>query len=828
MNAGATELSHHLRGVLSRHPIAVDCARSASTFAKSVAEVVVFEDSRAFIVASSAPNVLQPRHLKAAEHQLIAKGGGAAIEEGAASFAIRDGSGHTVGALTLHDATDLGDADGFHALCRLITAAVIGAEKELGSQSIETAVLEGLRDAVVVLDAELNVTWVNRAVGSLFGRTPADVIGKSAIDLLHPDDVVVAFDAITRLSEGLEIWRVFVRIERGDGDFERVEVTGVDQSSHPALGGMVLSLRAAGQADELQLAIERAARMNDAILSGLHDGIVATDSFGAITLVNDFARTMFGLDPDAPPSSLNLADFALLDTDGRTLAHDLGLSSEAFGDEPRELCVISTRSELRHVITQRRVVRDAAGEALGSVVAFHDITDARRSAEELRDQALHDQLTGLPNRRQLENLLLELSASSPDTTVAACFIDLDGFKTVNDTHGHRAGDRLIRVAAQRLESELRTNDLLVRQGGDEFVALLTEVSGPEEALAVAERLRVALHRPYTLDDDRFDLTASVGVALAPTTELGDDTLLRQADIALYSAKARGRNRVEVFDADLSVAVELEERQRRLLREALENDRLVMHFQPLIDTLTGRTTGYEALARCRDEHGTLVGPAGFMESITHSGLMWDLDQAAFKLSCQAAAVLAKVTPGSPPIIACNFSAISLVQTGLAAFICETTERYGVENSQICIEITESSAFDAGPKSLATLGELHSKGFLLALDDFGTGYSSLAHLRDLPLTSVKVDRSFIAKLTDRSSERAIAEAIVGLAADLGLGVVAEGVENLEQLTHAQSMGFGTIQGWHYSPALALTEILSDWLGTSSDDANTAAASRLRPGK
>ena len=472
--------------------------------------------------------------------------------------------------------------------------------------------------------------------------------------------------------------------------------------------------------------------------------------------------------------------------------------------------MVTGSGDLRYVTIQYSDVLADQETSSGSVVVFHDVTAEHLAAEELRNQALHDQLTGLPNRRSLDNAFAALRTDARRTPVAVSFLDLDGFKVVNDMHGHRVGDDVIRIAAERLTNVLRAEDLLVRLGGDEFVAIHRDVANVEDAVFVADKLRAALSPAYQVADERFDLTTSVGVAFSADGGESEDKLLQQADIALYTAKARGRNRVVAFTDELAEGVLAEERQRRILRDALDNDRLVMHFQPLIDAKTGQANGYEALARIQTESGDIIGPPAFLNSVASSSLLWELDRAAFGLSCEAAATFAKIDPNAPPTVACNFSPVSLTQRDLLDFISETAANHGVEPQQICIEITESAAFEAGPGVLQTLEALTDRGFGLALDDFGTGYSPLSHLRDLPITTVKVDRTFIANIDGETNERAIAEAVVVLAKQLGLGVVAEGIESSEQRDRATEMGFNTLQGWHYAPALPLAECLTQWAG------------------
>ena len=801
-------LSASPRSSLASNPIAIDCARAAASLTKAAAEVVVFEHERAFVVASAQVEALQPRPMTAAETQLSVNGGQRHATVGADSaFAIVSEAGLAIGAISIHGDADLDHLDALHALARVVSSAATDATDD--GRSLDAAVVQGLRDAVVVISSELRVLWANRALGLLVGRTPAEVVGLSAVDLVHPDDLATALDAVTRMRDGLEMYRVHLRLARADGGFEPVEVTGIDHTDDPTLGGLVLSLRNDDAAGERGAAADRDRHLADAIVGGLHDGIIATDRFGSVTRVNDVAQHLFGLVLGEAPATVDLSKLLLIDSHGRRRS-----VAECGGDPRQEYCVVNPASgrDVRYVTLRRQDVVDAQSDSLGQVYVVHDITEARKAAAELRSQALHDQLTGLPNRRQLISRLDRLDLDA-DMLVAACFIDLDGFKLVNDTHGHRTGDILVRVAAQRLLGRLGADDLLVRQGGDEFVALLLGVDDLDAAVARAELLRETLAVPYAISGERFDVTASIGVALSRVEGLSPDTLLQHADMALYEAKARGRNRVESFDSRLADAVNLEDRQRRMLREALDQDRLVMHFQPLIGTATGETRGYEALARIETEDGQTLGPASFLEAISATGLVWDLDRAAFDLSVEAAAVLAHLEPTDPPTVACNFSALSLSRRTLVEVLNETTRRHGVAPAQICIEITESAAFESGAAGREALETLRAAGYLIALDDFGTGYSSLVHLRDLPITSIKVDRTFVERLPHDSTERSITGAVVRLAAELGLGIIAEGVETSEQLAQVKRLGFDLVQGWHHAPALPLHDILTMMSATNT---------------
>lgn len=795
---------------LARHPVAIECSRAAAGFSGGSAEIVVFDGEHVVVAANNdGKGAFLPRPMKPAETALWSSEAGEVFVEadGVHSTAIRDRSGTLVAALTIWEHTNPVDGAATAALARMVHD-VLPDDSDVIATDFHAEVLRGQRDAVLVLSPELDVRWISEGVGSLLGRTPAEVIGRSAVDFLHPEDMVQTMDAVTRISQGLEIYRVIARLSNSSGGYTPVEVTGTDMSDHPTVGGLVLSLRDAQHAREHGIAMDRARRTSESIVGGLRDGVLATDEFGAVTAINETARAMFGIDPKLTPAQLQVEQFSLVTLDGRP--HDILDTESPTGTE---CCLVSPRGDVLYLTVACQEIADETS-TLGNVVIFTDITSERRAAEELRTQALHDQLTGLANRRQLEQRLDDLAMSGQDVNVAACFVDLDAFKGVNDTHGHRAGDQLVRIAANRLERQLRSGDLLVRQGGDEFVALLVGVADLGEAAVLAERCRRVLAEPYDFDGQRFYLTTSIGVAMASTTGLDGDHLLQHADLALYAAKDNGRNRVETFDAELEAAAVNDEFQRRLLRDALDEGRIVMHFQPLIDAGTEATVGYEALVRVRTCDDEILGPGAFLDGVHGTSLMWDLDRAAFALSCEAAASFAQVAPDRLPYVACNFSSVSVNHPGFVDFLDATVASAGVEPSKIAIELTESAAFDAGKRGLAALVAVADRGFRVALDDFGTGYSSLSHIRDLPITEIKVDRSFIVRLGVGCSERSIAEAVVRIADDLEIGVVAEGVETFEQLEQARSIGFSTIQGWYYSRAVPLAECLDPWETGQSD--------------
>ena len=792
-------------GALSGHPTVIDVVRVASTLTGSFVEVVVFEADRAMVVGSLNDGLLQPRPLTPAELILAGSDHRDARTNDETSTAIVDHHGVAIGAMTVRHGPTLPDVtEVLHGLSRIV-ASLVDVESE--DEDLHEILLENLRDAVVVVDADMMISYANRSVGIQIGRSPVEIVGTSVVDLLHPDDVADALDSLLRLGTGSEVYRLAVRVLHGTGEYIRLEATGRDLTANPKVAGILLSLRNGDHDLELESSLERTRRVSNALVEQLHDGIVATDAVGSLLVVNESAREILGLPSGTYPAEMAVDSLEFLDSDVLPVDRDRHPIRRALSGEHivREHMTVVTGGLVRNIVVSGRPVENSGGERIGAAIGFHDITEARRYQHELQHIALHDHLTGLPNRRQLKNLVAELASTAADgdaRPVAETLIDLDNFKVINDTHGHRVGDQVIRIAAHRLAACCGSDDLLVRLGGDEFV-VLSRGKAVEEAVEAANEMRRRLAEPFDIDGHAFNLTCSVGVAHLVVEDVNEDSLLRFADLALYEAKARGRNQVAVFDHELAEAAQTASRQRDFLRDVLAEDRLVMHYQPLVDGITDEIIGFESLARFRTRSGDVVGPGEFLDAASGTGLVWELDRRAFELTCDAAATLADWSDGLT--IACNFSPLSIVQPEFVDHVSRTMRHRNVEPSMICIEITESAAFAGGSIALDALRGVHQLGVRLALDDFGTGYSSLSHLRDLPLAAVKVDRSFVAKAETHPAERAIAEAVVSLGHGLGVDVVAEGVETIGQLDWARSVGFDTIQGWYHSPARSLEEIL-----------------------
>ncbi len=789
-------------GQYSQNPAGIEAVRTAIAELGCPVEFVLLEEHRAVVIAAVGPNALQPRSQLDAESDVLA-GQPVAQTNGRTAVRVDLGSGWT-GALSAQGLVTPEQACFLTELSADLSAKLSTKTPSFTKEAPGFAdrLLNGMRDTVVILSDIYEVSWANDAIVTLLGMTPSEIVGRPALEFVHPDDVGLVIQAASRLKHANRVYRIHVRMRDALDNWVPVSISGIDHSADPTINGLVLCIRNEERERETERTLKETRRVSSTILQSLTDAVVATDEEGKITIVNRAARQLFAIDAATPMAHLGLADFHLQDERGELVApEDHPLSSlDSWTDV--ELRVV-TPDGVRTVTVSRSEVSSEL-DHLGTVVTFHDITQARSDARELRKRARHDQLTGLANRRYLQERLRILENAAEPPRLAACFVDIDKFKNVNDVHGHSVGDAVLKATAQRLNNQIRDVDILARPGGDEFLVVLVDPDDEAAAVEVAERMRRALARPFDVDGIRLHLTASVGVAMHAEGCFDEERIMQHADIALYAAKERGRDRVEVFDQTLATVVEVEQQQRNLVRDALDDDRLVMHFQPIVDA-AGQAMGIEALARCFDDDGNIVEPAGFIDAIDDTSLIVRLDHEGFKQSCELAAKLANNPATSQLFVAANFSAMTIAQTGFARTVLETIRHAGAPPSSLCVEVTETAAFEAGRRSIDALRELDDAGVRIVLDDFGTGYSSLSHLRDLPLSSVKIDRSFVCALSQPGTERAIASAVHNLAESLGFSVVAEGVETADDLQAVCDLGVTAMQGWYFAKALLAEDLL-----------------------
>ena len=482
----------------------------------------------------------------------------------------------------------------------------------------------------------------------------------------------------------------------------------------------------------------------------------------------------------------------------------VGLAGTRGGEQTTELRLRHTDGGWRWVeaIGQNLVHEPAVG---GVVLNFRDITDRKRLEEQLQHEAFHDPLTGLANRALFADRVTHALARSRREAadrLAVLFVDLDEFKVVNDSLGHAAGDELLTAVAERIRACLRRQDTAARLGGDEF-GILLEDADRTLAQEVAERILDALRQPFALDARQLFVQASIGIAMGvegeETRSATADELLRNADAAMYTAKSRGKGRHEFFASQMHTSALRRLELRGRMEESLERGDFVVHYQPVVELLTGAVTGAEALVRWRQPDGQLAPPADFVPLAEETGLIVPLGRHILEAACRDAVAWAStpVRGASALSLAVNVSSRQLQDPGFVATVASALARSGLPARCLVLEVTESALLDDGDATSAAILEAKALGVRIALDDFGTGYSSLSHLRRFPIDVLKIDRSFVDGI-DRGArdERTLVRSIVRLAHSLKLETVAEGVERNEQVVQLRAIGAKMGQGFYFA--------------------------------
>jgi diguanylate cyclase (GGDEF)-like protein/PAS domain S-box-containing protein len=458
------------------------------------------------------------------------------------------------------------------------------------------------------------------------------------------------------------------------------------------------------------------------------------------------------------------------------------------------------------------------GEKARFIVLSRDITERKEAESRIFKLAYFDGLTGLPNRQFfLERLERDIGrAGHHGDMLAVLFLDLDGFKGINDTLGHGAGDLILQWTAERLRAGLRPSDLvarteiveteveLARLGGDEFSVLLPNLGHSEDAMIVAHRIRTQMARPFDLEGREVVLTASIGIAIYPDDGTDAETLLKHADTAMYHAKDEGRDNCQYYSKSLTQQALQRLNMTTSLRLALERDEFFLVYQPQFDVATGRVHSVEALIRWRHPEQGLVSPARFIPMAEENGLIVPIGEWVLRSACRDAAGWQR--EGGRLRVAVNLSPVQFRNPGLLASIRAILAETGLAPELLELEVTEGALMEYSEATLATLQALRDGGMQIALDDFGTGYSSMSYLKRLPLHNLKVDQSFVQCLPDDTDSLAIVKAIVSLAKNLGFTVTAEGVETLDQASILKGLDCETLQGYYFSKPIPGNDIVA----------------------
>jgi diguanylate cyclase (GGDEF)-like protein len=536
----------------------------------------------------------------------------------------------------------------------------------------------------------------------------------------------------------------------------------------------------------------------DAALNNMSQALLMFDSSARLVISNHRYYEMYGLSPEAVNPGCPLRDLLESRRESGTFSDDADSYVENLTSVITQGKTWSQLMELPDGRTIAILNHPIAG---GGWVATHeDITERRRAEKQIAHMARHDALTDLPNRLLLRDRLAHALAELPrDKRLAVLYLDLDHFKNVNDTLGHQIGDELLKTVADRLQNCVREADTVARVGGDEFAIIHPGIDQPHDAALLARRICEAIREPCDLHGHAVIVDTSIGIALAPG-DGGDPTeLLKNADMALYRAKADGRGTYRFFEPAMDAGMKTRRTLELALRMALANGEFELHYQPLVNLDDRRITSCEALIRWQHPERGLIPPAEFIPIAEEIGLIVPLGEWVLRQACCDA-----MNWPADIKVAVNLSPIQVMNQNLVAVVVGALAAAGLPANRLEVEITESVLMQNSEATLATLHRLRALGVKISMDDFGTGYSSLSYLRSFPFDKIKIDRCFISGLASGDDSVAIVLAIAGLAKHLGIATTAEGVETKQQLQQVKALGCSEMQGFLFSPPRRIDEV------------------------
>jgi diguanylate cyclase (GGDEF)-like protein/PAS domain S-box-containing protein len=605
--------------------------------------------------------------------------------------------------------------------------------------------------------------------------------------------------------------------------------------------GLLRSLRYAIERKTMEEALFDEKERAQVTLNCIGDAVVCTDVSGDITFLNPVAETMTG--------------WPLMEAVGRPMA-EVFRTLSATSTEPTETtaevailqirsahlppsCILIRRDGLEIPIEDTiSAIHDRQGRAIGAVIVFRDVSVARAMARQITHTAEHDFLTGLPNRMLLNDRIGQAIASACRHTkqVAVLFLDLDGFKHINDSLGHPVGDKLLQSIAARLVATVRGADTVSRQGGDEFVVLLPDLQEPEDAAVMAGRILREVAVPHLVDQHELHVTTSIGVSVFPDDGADAETLIKNADTAMYQSKENGRQSFQFFRPSMNARAVERQSIEESLRRALERQEFTLHYQPKINIKTGAITGAEALIRWTHPSRGPISPAQFIPIAEDCGLILPIGRWVLRHAVEQAQAWADA--GLPPTtMAVNVSAIEFRDDDFLKGLFTVLAKSRLNPQALEIELTESVLMKRVAATALVLQTLRKMGLQVAIDDFGTGYSSLSYLRKFPIDTLKIDQSFVGQISSGDDAVAIVTAVIAMAKSLKMKVVAEGVETFEELEFLHAHHCEEAQGYYFSrpvPADQFARLLESGISPEArtalrtlNDRSNSASVRARRG-
>ena len=688
---------------------------------------------------------------------------------------------------------------------QLLTDEIAERKEGEARLRVQAAALQAAANSIVITDVKGTIIWVNSAFTRLTGYSAEEVTAQSPRILKSGKHDAAFYAHLWKTISSGQVWRGEVTNRRKDGSYydEEMTITPVRAESGEvthfiAIKQDVTTRKAVAEA--LMHAEEKyRAIVEDAVI-----GIYQVTPEGKFLSANRALAKAAGYDSPQEflNSGTNAAQVYLEPEQRQELRRRMAREGKV---RDFEIAVRTRSGQLRTVLANARVVRNNAGAELYYEGTLQDITDRKAAEQRVQFLAYYDALTGLPNRTLFQDRLSKALAGARrrGEKLALLFLDLDDFKKINDSLGHSAGDLLLKEVAERLKKWAREQDTVARLGGDEFVVILSGLKDAESAALAADRLMKAMGAQFLILGHAVTASCSVGISVFPDHGRDGEALIKNADAAMYSAKELGRNNFRFFTQEMNSRAMERLTLESELRRALENDQLLLEYQPQWALATQKITGVEALVRWRHPTLGLVPPSRFIPIAENSGLILSIGEWVLKTACAQAQQWQ--AQGLPPLtVAVNVSAIQFRQESFPAVVARVLQETGLSAQSLELELTEGLLLSTAAVTLSSLQALKKMGVQLSIDDFGTGYSSLSYLKHLPVYKLKIDRSFVRDITTDPDDAAITGTIISIAKHLDLKVIAEGVESEEQVSFLREHGCDEAQGYYFSRPLSAEDL------------------------
>jgi diguanylate cyclase (GGDEF)-like protein/PAS domain S-box-containing protein len=685
----------------------------------------------------------------------------------------------------------------FTSIIRDVSDRKVAEEALRSSEEQFRELFENANDLLYTHDLTGKMVSINRATERILGYSREEARRMNVNDAIAPESREFAREMIKRKIAGENITEYEIDVIAKDGRRVPVEVSTrlIYKDGIPV--GVTGDARDITERKRAENSMRETVSLLTSTLESSNDGIIVLNPEGEIVVHNKRFLEMWSIPPHIisqrnGPIAVDFVKDQMKDPE--KFAEDTGRLYEF----PLETSLEILEFKDGRIFERYSQPQYLEGVAVGRVCSFRDVTERVRSEERLRHHALHDTLTNLPNRAQFMNHLrqaIEQAEENPNARFAVLFLDVDRFKVVNDSLGHIVGDDLLVAIAERLTACLRPGDVVARLGGDEFTILLNRTGGQDDVAHVAERIQAKLSEPFSIDNYEVFATASVGIIMSDEVRRDPEDFLRDADAAMYRAKEAGKARYAIFDREMHVRNLNLLKIETDLRRAIERGEFRMAYQPIVRLESGVIREFEALLRWHHPEYGVVSPAEFIEVAEETGLIVPIGRTVIEDSCRQIAEW-QLGVSTPLAVSVNLSARQLMHPSLIPQVEEALLNTGLASRQLKLEVTETTVMENSEKALAVLEELEELGVTLSTDDFGTGYSSLSYLHRFPFSRLKIDQSFIKRMDKDPKSLAIVKTILMLGRNLGIEVVAEGVETEAQYDLLRSLGCHLGQGYYFS--------------------------------